>query len=75
MYEIEAGKLAQSKGAKTKNFGEALVKDHSATSSDLKNLVASGKVKADVPAALDSSHKIKLDKLQGCKAVASISDF
>lgn len=65
MFEIEAGKLAQRKGDKTKDFGETLVKDHTATSSDLKNLVASGMVKAEMPTALDSSHKSKLDKLQG----------
>lgn len=64
MFEVEAGKLAQSKGQKTKDFGAMLVKDHSATTAELKSLVSGGKVKAQMPTELDSSHKSKLDKLQ-----------
>jgi putative membrane protein len=38
------------------------------TSNELKGLVSSGKVKVELPAALDSSHQSKLDKLKGLKA-------
>ena len=64
MFEIEAGQLAQSKGQNTKEFGATLVKDHTATSQELKSLVSSGKIPGRVPEELDSSHKSKLDKLQ-----------
>jgi uncharacterized protein DUF4142 len=35
------------------------------TSSELKGLISSGKVKVELPTALDSSHQSKLDKLKG----------
>ena len=38
-----------------------MVTDHTKTSTELK--VAAMKIKAEVPAALDSSHQSKLDKL------------
>ena len=42
-----------------------MVTDHTKTSTELKSMVSGGKVKAEVPAALDSSHQSKLDKLKG----------
>jgi putative membrane protein len=65
MLEIESSKLAlqKSDSDKTKKFAEQMVKDHTATSAELKGLVSGGKVKADAPAALDKAHKDKLDKL------------
>jgi putative membrane protein len=41
-----------------------MITDHSKTSTELKGLVTSGKVKAEVPTMLDSSHQSKLDKLK-----------
>jgi ferritin-like metal-binding protein YciE len=38
---------------------------HTKTSTELKTLVSSGKVKTELPTALDSSHQSKLDKLKG----------
>jgi putative membrane protein len=69
MFEIDSSKLAQanSQDAKVKSFAAKMVTDHTATSTELKGLVSSGKVKAGVPAAMDSSHKSKLEKLQGLK--------
>jgi putative membrane protein len=69
MFELESSKLASSNAtdATVKSFAAKMVKDHSETSSDLKGLVSSGKVKAEVPAALDSSHQSKLDKLKDLK--------
>jgi len=64
LFEIEAGKLAQQKGEKTKELGSTIVQDHTATSDELKGLVTSGKVKVSMPTALDGSHKSELDKLQ-----------
>ena len=66
MFEIDSSKLAQDKGnAPEKSFAAQMVADHTKTSTELKGLVSSGKVKADVPTALDSSHQSKLDKLKG----------
>ena len=68
MFEIESSKLAQQQAdAKSKEFAAKMIKDHTETSTELKSLVASGKVKATVPAAMDSAHQSKLDKLKGLK--------
>jgi putative membrane protein len=66
MFEIQSSQLAQTKAADAgvKSFAAQMVTDHTATSTDLKGLVSGGKVKAQIPAAMDSSHKSKLDKLQ-----------
>src|ERR1700709_2498211 len=67
MFEIESSKLAQQKAnaASVKTFAGQMVTDHTKTSTELKGLVSGGKVKAEVPSALDSSHQSKLDKLKG----------
>jgi putative membrane protein len=52
-----------------------MVTDHTKTSSDLKSLVSSGKVKAELPTALDSSHQSKLDKLKSASGKDFSSDF
>ena len=41
-----------------------MVKDHTQTSVELESLVDSGKVKAQLPTALDSEHLRKLDDLK-----------
>jgi putative membrane protein len=67
MFEIESSKLAQQKAsaAPVKTFAGQMVTDHTKTSTELKGLVSGGKVKAEVPAGMDSSHQSKLDKLKG----------
>jgi predicted outer membrane protein len=76
MFEIESNKLAQDKGnAPEKKFASQMVTDHTKTSTDLKGLVSSGKVKADLPTELDSSHQSKLDKLKGESGKDFSSDF
>ena len=70
MLEIAAAKIAQDKGnAEEKKFAEQMITDHSKTSADIKGMVASGDVKADLPASLDDASQKKLDKLhcQGLK--------
>jgi putative membrane protein len=66
MFEIESGKLAQqkAKNAEMKKFGEQMVRDHTKTSSELKQLVSGGKVKANLPTAMDKEHQDKLQQLQ-----------
>jgi putative membrane protein len=66
MLEIESSKLVAAKAdAKDKAFADQMIKDHTATSAELKALVGSGKVKATLPAAMDKAHGAKLDKLSG----------
>jgi putative membrane protein len=76
MFEIESSKLAQQKGnAADKTFASQMVTDHTKTSNELKGLVTSSKVKAELPTALDSSHQSKLDKLKGESGKDFSSDY
>jgi putative membrane protein len=76
MFEIESNGLAQAKGnAAEKSFASQMVTDHTKTSTELKGLVSSDKVKAELPTALDSSHQSKLDKLKGADGKDFSSDF
>ena len=76
MFEINSSKLAQDKGnAPEKSFASQMVTDHTKTSNDLKGMVSSGKVKAELPTAMDSSHQSKLDKLKGESGKDFSSDY
>jgi len=76
MFEIESNKLGEQKGnAAERSFASQMVKDHTKTSNELKQLVSSGKVKAELPAALDSAHQSKLDKLKSKTGKDFSSDF
>jgi putative membrane protein len=52
-----------------------MITDHTKTSSELKQLVSSGDVKAEIPSALDSSSQSKVDKLKNAKPENFSSDF
>src|SRR6195952_1278220 len=66
MFEIQSNQLGQEKGNATeKSFASQMVADHTKTSTELKTMVSSGKVNAELPPSLDSSHQSKLDKLKG----------
>ena len=68
MAEIAAAKIALEKGnAAEKKFADQMVTDHTKTSAELKELVSSGEVKAQVPASLDSASQKKIDRLNGAK--------
>src|SRR3978361_1694861 len=76
MFEIQSNQLGQTKGnAAQKAFASQMVTDHTKTSTELKAMVSSGKVKAELPTALDSSHQSKLDKLKGKSGEDFASDF
>jgi putative membrane protein len=76
IFEIESNRLAQDKGnAADKRFASQMVTDHTKTSTELKGLVSSRKVKVELPTALDSSHQSKLDKLKGESGESFSSDF
>lgn len=67
MYEVEAGKLAQSKGQTdgVKSFGGMLVKDHGAANAELKALAS--KKGATLPPGLPDEKQKKLDTLSKTK--------
>ncbi len=69
MLEIGAAKIAQEKGnAEEKKFAQQMTTDHTKTTSELKSLVSSGEVKADLPTKMDSAHEKKLDRLRDTSA-------
>jgi putative membrane protein len=76
MFEIQSNKLAEEKGnAAEKTFAAQMVTDHTKTSTELKGLVSSGKVKVELPAGLDSAHQSKLDKLKNGSGKDFSSNF
>src|SRR5665213_125461 len=76
MFEIQSSQLAQDKGnAPEKSFASQMITDHTKTSTELKGLVSSGKVKAELPTALDSSHQSQFDKLKGASGKDFSSDY
>lgn len=75
-FEIESNKLGEQKGNDgDKKFAAQMISDHTKTSTELKDLVSSGKVKAEIPTALDSAHQGKLDKLKGLSGADFSSSF
>jgi putative membrane protein len=65
MFEIESSKLAAERSTgPTKDFANQMVADHTKTSTELKEAVASDP-NTPIPAAMDDAHKDKLSKLQG----------
>jgi putative membrane protein len=72
MFEIQSSKLALDKNDKPDgSFARRMVHDHTETTDQLKSLVRSGQVKAELPTSLDSEHQKMLDQLRGDSA----SDF
>lgn len=63
MTEVELGKLAAQKASSdaVKQFGQRMVDDHSKANEQLKQVA--GRSNIEVPAALDSKHQSRVDKL------------
>lgn len=65
MFELQSSQLAAERADDaTKQFATQMIADHQKTSGELKAMVESGKVKAQIPTALDSTHQSKLDTLK-----------
>jgi putative membrane protein len=65
MLEIQSSQfIAPNADADTKPFAERMIRDHTQTSTELKQLVQSGKVRAEIPSTLDAEHQKKLDDLK-----------
>ena len=76
MLEIATAKVAEEKGnPEEKKFAEQMINDHTKTTTDLKGMVSSGEVKADLPTSLDESSQKKLDKLRDTKASAFSGEY
>lgn len=72
MFEIQSSQLALERADDaTKSFAQQMITDHQKTTSQLKQLVTSGKVKARLPTAMSSSQQKMLTKLKGLQG----SDF
>ncbi|AVA25184.1 DUF4142 domain-containing protein [Rhizobium sp. NXC24] len=66
MFEIASSKLALERADDaTKSFAQQMIADHQKTTSQLKQMVTSGKVKAPLPTAMSSSQQKMLNKLKG----------
>jgi putative membrane protein len=76
MFEIQSSQIAQERGnASEKSFAATMIKDHQKTSEDLKSMISSGDLKAELPTALDSSHQSKIDKLKSLKGADFSSSY
>src|SRR3954447_18115775 len=65
MLEIQASEfVAPNADADSKPFAEMMIKDHRATSNELKELVQSRKVPGELPSRLDAEHQKKLDDIK-----------
>ncbi|TPJ70591.1 DUF4142 domain-containing protein [Mesorhizobium sp. B2-7-1] len=65
MFEIESSKLALERAdAATKTFAQQMITDHEKTTAELKGLVASGKVKANLPSAMTDKQQSTLNDLK-----------
>jgi putative membrane protein len=76
MFEIQSSKLALEKKARPdEKFAERMVQDHTKTTEQLKELVKSGKVKAELPTALDGKHQQMLDQLRSESGATFEKDY
>ncbi|MBX4952183.1 DUF4142 domain-containing protein [Rhizobium binae] len=76
MFEIESSKLALERSdAATKTFAQQMVTDHEKTSSELKALVSSGKVQAQLPSTMTKAQQGMLAKLKGLQGDDFIKQY
>lgn len=70
MFEIESSRLAVERASDeaTKNFAQQMLDDHQKTSNELKQLVESGKVNAQIPTAMIDAHQSMLNDLKEAEA-------
>jgi len=72
LFEIQTSELAlQRADEPTKAFAKKMIEEHRKVSDEMKMILQSGHVKAELPKALDSTHQSKLDTLKGLNG----SDF
>jgi putative membrane protein len=65
MFNVQAARLAEQKGdPREANFARQVIADHTKTTDDLKMMVNTAKVNANIATALDSENQRKLAELQ-----------
>ena len=65
-FEIESSKVALQNGsAATKAFAQQMIEAHEKTTSELKALIESGKVKAAAATGMSDAQKTSIDELKG----------
>ena len=66
MFEIQSSQLAaeRSKDEATKTFATHMIADHQKTTADIKGMISSGALKADVPTAMIPTHQKLFDALK-----------
>lgn len=76
MFELETSKLAEQKGnSQEKTFAQRMLTDHTKTTNELKSMVSSGKIKAELPTSLDRPHESKLETLKKASGKNFTTDF
>lgn len=75
LAEVEIGKLAadHAESADVKNFGQMMVRDHSAANEELKSIA--GQKNVPLPTSLDPMHQTIRDRLDGMKGAAFDREF
>ena len=65
MFEVQSSKLAlEKKASSDQEFALRMIHDHTETATQLKHLVESGQVKAQLPEEIDAPHQQMLDQLR-----------
>jgi putative membrane protein len=76
MFEIQSSNLALTDAdVRTKAFAQTMISDHTKTSTELKEAVAGGAVKAPLPMAMSGRQQSMLDKLKGLHGPQSSPHF
>jgi putative membrane protein len=76
MFEVQSSKLAlEKKATGDRQFALRMIHDHTMTSEQLRHLVKGGKVKAQLPTALDGEHQQMLDQLRKENGAAFAKDY
>ena len=76
MFEIQSSQLAlQQSDEPTKAYAKQMITDHEKTTNEIKALVQGGKVQAQIPTAMDSTHQNKIDTLKGLKGDAFTKQY
>ncbi|MDC7789554.1 DUF4142 domain-containing protein [Rhodoplanes sp. TEM] len=66
LFEIQSSQLAREKADQEgRDFANKMIQAHTKTSTELKTMVQSGKIQAEVPTGLDQEHAQKLQRLRG----------
>jgi putative membrane protein len=70
MYEVQAGQIAQQRASSpaVRDFAAEMVKAHTATTAQLKSIIASNNINVTPPASLDTRRQSMIDNLKGAKA-------